>query len=196
MRVFLDANVILDDAIPRPAFEDDANRVLRWCEANADSTLIAHHTATTIYYLLRNTRNDGIARGYLSRMLQWIDVAPASKAQLTQTMSFVGGDAEDQLQCVSARDGRADMIVTRDADFPGEDFSGIPTFTPVQFMIDRMSELIDAALHANVIQQRGSWFHFPPENISIQGRTNLKHQLIVDEALSEQVRNALEEISD
>lgn len=137
MRVLLDVNLLLDEAIPRPEFEENSRRVIEWCAEHADATLIAFHTFTNVYFILRRHRDDAWARGYLSRLLDWVEVAPTGTDQLRECIALESGDAEDQLQCVSARDAGADLIVTRDDSFRDCE---VRIVSPIEFIEEFVSE--------------------------------------------------------
>ena len=121
MRVFLDANVLLDVAFERQPFVEDSQAVLDWCAEHADATLIAWHSITNAYYLLRKPPiGDEGAREFLKDLLAWIDVAPTSKAVALNAINTPGGDLEDHLQALCAEQASADVIVTRnEGDFQG-----------------------------------------------------------------------------
>lgn len=133
MRVFLDANILLDVAFERQPFVEDSQAVLDWCAEHADATLIAWHSITNAYYLLRKPPiGDEGAREFLKDLLAWVDVAPTSKGVALDAINTPGGDLEDHLQARCAEQANADVIVTRnEADFKD---SPVKAVSPGEFL--------------------------------------------------------------
>ena len=138
MRMLLDTNVILDHALGREPFRQEADKVVQWCIDSADGVFIAFHTFTNAYYVLRSRQagfgDDTQARTFLASLLSWADLAPTSKQQLLDSLSYPAVDLEDTLQALCATDASADYIITRDpSGFTG---STVPALSPAQFLAD------------------------------------------------------------
>lgn len=136
MRVLIDTNVIIDVALEREEFVDDSQAVLDWCSTRGTLTWVAWHTVTNCYYILRSTPPKGLgdetARLFLSELLEWAEIAPATTGIARSGLSISGGDLEDHLQALCAEAISADLIVTRnEADFKN---SPVRAISPAQFL--------------------------------------------------------------
>jgi hypothetical protein len=68
----------------------------------------------------------------IDRILTWAQIAPVDSSSALRARLLAFGDFEDAMQCVSAENCRADLIVTRNV----KDFkkSPIPSFSPDEFL--------------------------------------------------------------
>ncbi len=131
MRVFLDLNVILDVALAREPFAMDSRDAMNWCEQSATQTLVAFHSITNGYYLLRRELNDDQARIFLTEILEWVDIAPVTKQLTLDALVSSNPDVEDTLQGLCAEIAGADILVTRDPK--GFRKSPVPAVSPTEF---------------------------------------------------------------
>ena len=189
MKVLLDTNVVLDVALENPGLYEESLKILEWCEqGNPEVTLVAFHTYTNVYYLLRagykktilqsksydksdrsetakavqeaSVEADQDAKDFLLDLASWTRVAPVSDTMIVEGLNREG-DFEDTLQCLSAKEGGADVLVTRDkiaceirTVLPG-DF--IDEFIAPEEKAEEVRKLVDSALRKGVIERRGSW---------------------------------------
>jgi predicted nucleic acid-binding protein len=136
MRVLIDTNVLIDVALEREDFVEDSEAVLDWCSTKGTLAWVAWHTVTNCYYILRSMPPKGLgdeaARLFLSELLEWADIAPATTGIAKSGLGMSGGDLEDHLQALCAEAVSADLIVTRNtADF---DNSPVRAISPAQFL--------------------------------------------------------------
>ena len=155
MRVLLDTSVVLDVALRREPHFSESRDAMQWCEqGNAEATLVAYHTFSNVYYVLRRGLRDRHAgegadseaaahaadegaRRFLKGLLSWAEVAPTSSSQVEDALDLTG-DFEDCLQCFSARDGDADVILTRDKK--GFRDCVVRAVTPAEFLAEVSAE--------------------------------------------------------
>lgn len=137
MKIFIDTNVLIDVALNRREFVDDSARVLDWAEANPKQAAIAWHSVSNLAYLVKQD-----ARGFLSDLLAFVEVAAGDTATVRLALSMSTRDLEDALQVSAAINFGADIIVTRDTN----DYKKLPVtaMTPANFvriyMADENSE--------------------------------------------------------
>ncbi len=132
MKILVDANVLLDVALDRPEFAAHSKQVVVWCQQSAGAALIAWHTVSNIYYVLRGARNDTFARRFISDMLRFADVAGGHTEGVRQALALAMNDFEDALQVAAAISARVEWIVTRNAgDYRN---SPLPALTPQAFV--------------------------------------------------------------
>lgn len=128
MRLFLDANVLLDGYYQR-AGAAASDQVIALCDSIHHSGWTAWHTLSNVFYLVRgHSKSTPLAKQFVSDLLAWADVAVVGKAEAIQAISFAMTDFEDAMQLASAISCGADVIVTRNtADFRA---SPITVMTP------------------------------------------------------------------
>ena len=132
MKLLLDTNVLLDVALERTQFFADSDAVVAWCQHNPGSGLIAWHTVSNVYYLLKSARDNAAARGFIETLLEIFEVSPTGTAAAKQALHLGVSDFEDALQIAAALAGGADVIVTRDrADYTA---SPLPVQSPGEFL--------------------------------------------------------------
>ena len=83
MRIFVDANVLLDVALRREPFLTDSARVLDWAEANTRQVGIAWHTVSNVAYLLK-----GNARPFLADLVGFVEVVAGDSAMVRQALAL------------------------------------------------------------------------------------------------------------
>ena len=131
MRVFIDANIIIDVLLNRPGFYEDASHVLRICEKHKSA--LAPHTISNIFFITRKDYTVKERKSALLKILEYIDIVPTGKYQVVQALRNDDiDDFEDALQLECAREFNADFIVSRDID--GFVNSDIEVITPHEFV--------------------------------------------------------------
>lgn len=133
MKALIDANVLLDVAQRRVPFFAASDRVVRWCEDHPGNGFIAWHTVSNLYYILRKSASDGVARGFISSTLDIMEVARTGTPEAKHALHLGLTDYEDALQVAAALTAGVDVIVTRD----GADFAGsiVPVLNPEAFLV-------------------------------------------------------------
>ena len=130
--VLLDANVIFDLLLFRKPWYDDATAIFEAIEDERLHAVIAPHTVTTLWYILRRHSSDAVARSALRRLLSSLPVAPLDGNGMLRALALGVADFEDACQVVAAEGAGADVIVTRDArHFKG---SPIAVLTPAHLV--------------------------------------------------------------
>ena len=85
MRVLLDTNVILDVALRRPGLFDGSERALKKCESNSHEMLIAWHTLSNLFYILRRDRGAEKTVEFLRQLLTISTVATVGHGDARNT---------------------------------------------------------------------------------------------------------------
>lgn len=130
--VLLDANVIFDALLLRAPWHLDAARLFEAIDDRRLTALIAVHTVTTIWYVLRRELGAARARAAVRRLLSSMGVAALDGEVLQRALALPIADFEDACQAAAAERAGVEAIVTRDvADFEG---SPVPLVTPVQLV--------------------------------------------------------------
>lgn len=132
MKLLLDADVLLDIALDREAFFAQSSRVLEWCQKTPGSAVVAWHTVSNIYYVLRAARSDAKARTFISDMLRFATVASGGTEAVSRALALRMADFEDSLQVVAALSQGVELIITRNIrDYRG---APLPAVSPQDFL--------------------------------------------------------------
>lgn len=133
MKLFLDTNVVLDVLADRRPFVEDSARVLWTIEAGAAQGLIAAHTVTTLFYLLRKRAGPEKAKTVVVDLIRLVDVVPVDLDRILHALALGWNDLGDALQAACAEQAGADFILTRDQrGFSG---SAVRAISPAEFLV-------------------------------------------------------------
>lgn len=132
MRVLVDTNVLVDLALVRQPWGEDATALALAVTAGQAHGLIAAHAVTTAYYLVARERGAAAARAAVGSFVSIFEVVPVDHDSFVEALALDVRDFEDAVQVTAAQRGRADVIVTRN----GRDFvrSPIPARTPGELL--------------------------------------------------------------
>lgn len=130
--VLLDTNVILDALLKRELFVDDARQILQRVEQGELTAFICATTITTIDYLAAKTLGPKASRKLLSVLLDLCDVAPVTRAVITDAIASPMADFEDAVLCHAAINCGLNAVITRN----GKDFrrSGLNIYSPKEWL--------------------------------------------------------------
>ncbi|MCJ7629015.1 MAG: PIN domain-containing protein [Longimicrobiales bacterium] len=132
MRLFFDANVILDVLTDREPWVQDSAAVLSLLDEPNVEGLVAAHSVTTLFYLASKYLGRPRTVTVLLDLLDHVAVTPLDQDLLLRALSLGWKDVEDSVQGISAQRARADYLVTRNpSDFPS---SVVPVVTPKQLL--------------------------------------------------------------
>ncbi len=136
--MLLDADVLLDTALRRQPFAAESDRLIQWCQETPQSAMVAWHSISNLYYLLRIAVADAKAREFISDLMRFTAVASGGTDAVRQALLIPMRDFEDALQVAAALAGGAEMIVTRNI----RDFvrSPLPAVTPAHFLRKILAE--------------------------------------------------------
>jgi predicted nucleic acid-binding protein len=112
--VLFDTNVILDVLLARAPHVAPATVLLDRVAAKTIDGLLGATTLTTIHYLAIKAVGARAAQGHIRTLLGLFEVAPVTRAVLTDALDLDLADYEDAVLHEAARHARADAIVTRD----------------------------------------------------------------------------------
>ena len=114
MRVLFDTNIILDVLLARAPHAGPATGLLDRVAAKTLDGLLGATTLTTIHYLATKAVGPRAAQAHLRTLLGLFDVAPVTRAVLTDALDLEFPDYEDAVLHEAARHTGAEAIVTRD----------------------------------------------------------------------------------
>ena len=133
MRVFLDTDIILDTLVARdnPKFGENAATILSLGESGVLELRMSTLSIPTVAYILKNMTSSA-KKAVIRELLDIIQPLPSLPEHIELMLASPMRDIEDALQVQSAKEGRCDIIVTRNtADFK---LSEIPAIAPDDFL--------------------------------------------------------------
>ena len=132
MKVFLDANVILDYLTDRQPFADDAEAVVDFCASENNVGKITTLTACNAVYILAKIIGKRLAEEKIKELIDLIGLVGVAPESVSENLAINHADFEDSVQLAEAVKWNADVIVTRDkTGFGG---SPIPVYSPADFV--------------------------------------------------------------
>lgn len=138
MRVLIDTNVLLDFLAVREPFAADAVRILDACDKKVVTGMVAAHSITDMFYILRKNMTTAERREALTALCRILTVQQLDEKLLMNALEDgCFEDFEDCIQYHSAKKADADFIITRNKD----DFrnSEISVVSPHEFCESELS---------------------------------------------------------
>lgn len=134
MKVLLDTNIIVDDALEREPFWETSEQVLLLVEQGQVEGYISASTFSDLYYIIRKARGRNWTINYLRQLVTFCKVATVNQAAINMALAANFRDFEDAIQYSTARINNLDAIVTRNP----QDFTVIipRILTPQQLILE------------------------------------------------------------
>ena len=132
-KILLDTNVVLDFALKREPFYDNAQAIIVAIVNGKIEGYITASMATDIFYILQKANGQTFAANTFDDLLILIDVLSVYKEDVYSALKLGWADFEDALQAQVAIRSEMDAIVTRNAkDF--NTLTHIKVLTPQEFI--------------------------------------------------------------
>ncbi|MDE2838437.1 MAG: PIN domain-containing protein [Chloroflexota bacterium] len=126
--ILLDTDVLLDVALNRHPHADASSEFLAKVADGTPEGFVAWHSVSNLFYVIARARGAAAARDFITGLMDYLAVAPASTEAVRYAASLPMADFEDAMQVAAARACNAEYIVTRNlSDF---ERSPIPAVTP------------------------------------------------------------------
>ncbi len=113
MIVLLDTDILVDVALDREPYAENAAALLDALEHRPGSAFIAWHTVSNFYYLLAPKRGRSGARAFLVDLSRFVEVARTTTESLRYAAQLKMKDFEDAMQVAAEAACEADVIATR-----------------------------------------------------------------------------------
>jgi predicted nucleic acid-binding protein len=113
-KVLLDTNIVLDFALKREPFYEDAQAIFNEITKGNTDGYITASMATDIFYLLQKTNGKKFAKDIFANLLLILDVLTVYREDVYIAQHLEWDDFEDALQAQVALHSDMDAIVTRD----------------------------------------------------------------------------------
>lgn len=132
MKVFLDANVLIDVVQNRIDFVETSSKVLQLGLDGECELCVSDITFTTVSFYARKNRTQEQLYEVLQSLRDFIDVAPSGKIAIDWALQQKSKDFEDSVQYYTALRSGAEYIVSRNVrDYP---YNDIPVVSPIEFL--------------------------------------------------------------
>lgn len=132
MKVFLDANVLIDVVQNRIDFVETFSKVLQLGLDGECELCASDITFTTVSFYARKNRTQEQLYEVLQSLRDFIDVAPSGKIAIDWALQQKSKDFEDSVQYYTALRSGAEYIVSRNVrDYP---YNDIPVVSPIEFL--------------------------------------------------------------
>ncbi len=119
MKVLLDTNIIVDDALERQPYLQASEQVLLLVEQGQVEGYISASTFSDLYYIIRKGRGGEWTLNYLRQLVTFCQVATVDRAAITMALAANFKDFEDAIQYSTGVLNHVDAIITRNSqDFP------------------------------------------------------------------------------
>ncbi len=132
MKVLVDTNVILDIALERQPFVEQAAQLLKSAQRANITLCITATTITDLYYIARREKGHTAALNFIVDLLKFMEVAGVDEATIREALHSEITDFEDAIQESAARRQAIQIIVTRnESDFNN---SSLKVYNPESFL--------------------------------------------------------------
>lgn len=138
MKVFVDCDVLLDVGLKREPFYLASGRLLDYLERNKNIGFIAWHSIANFFYITAKYDNKQQSKRFIAELCGFLTIVPVSNQDLLAALNLPFNDFEDAMQCASAMDCNANVLVSRNI----KDYQNSPirAITPEQFLQEFMGE--------------------------------------------------------
>ena len=131
-KVFLDTNVVIDFLGERKNFFSDAAKIICQADKKEITILCSSLTYSNAAYILQHGFSLDEIKNKLTLFSQLCETTSVNKETVEKALASEYKDLEDALQYYSAKEAKADVIVTRNVkDFVKHD---IPVITPKEYL--------------------------------------------------------------
>ena len=132
MKLFLDANVVLDLILKRQPFFDTIAEIVTIAENKYFTLCLSSVTFVNVNYIACKFTDKKNVSESLKKLRILLDVLTVSATEIDKALYSYFNDFEDAVQHYCALKNNCDYIITRDSkDFKN---SEIPVMTPTEFL--------------------------------------------------------------
>ena len=131
-KILFDTNIILDIALKRDPFFEDAYQLFDLIDKKVIIGGITASTITDIYYISKKEKGHIKSIEFISGLIEILQIAGIDKEVIINALNSSMHDFEDAIQVSASEINGMDIIITRNkSDFQN---STIPVNTPKEFL--------------------------------------------------------------
>jgi predicted nucleic acid-binding protein len=131
--VLLDTNIIVDIALARMPYYDDAKIIFQAAQDKQIAIYMSASSITDVYYIISNKIGNVLATGFITNLIEILNIVTVSKETILAALALGWKDFEDAVQYSAGAAVTVSAIVTRNP----KDYSGseIPVLSPQEFVL-------------------------------------------------------------
>jgi predicted nucleic acid-binding protein len=119
VKILIDTNIIIDNALEREPFWNASEQVLSLIEKGTIAGYISASTFSDLYYIIRKARGRDWTLTYLKQLITFCQIATVNQAAIIMAFTTNFQDFEDSIQYSTSVVNKLDAIITRNPqDFP------------------------------------------------------------------------------
>jgi predicted nucleic acid-binding protein len=131
-KVLFDTNIILDIALKRNPYFDDASRLFGLIDKKIITGNITASAITDIYYISKKEKGYNETMNFIINLIEVVDVIGVDKEVILNAIASEMKDFEDAVQASAAKLNDIDVIITRNkSDFKD---TSLLILTPAEFL--------------------------------------------------------------
>jgi len=135
-KILIDTNIVLDFALHRQDFGEDARNLILFLVKNQIKSYITASSITDIYYVLKKAKGHDDAIVFLKNSINIIKVIGVDEEVIINALNSEMKDFEDAVQTESAKQNDIEIIITRDKiDYKN---SGLKIYIPKEYITEFM----------------------------------------------------------
>lgn len=132
IKILIDTNVIIDIALEREPFVNDAKKIIKLIEKQKIKAYISATTVTDIYYITRQKTSHEQVINFFENLFVFVHVLSVNENIITKAMKQENKDFEDAVQIETSKQNNISVIITRNKkDFEN---SGLKIFSPDEYI--------------------------------------------------------------
>jgi len=137
VKVLIDTNIILDIALNRKPFVEQATLLWRLTEQKEITACLSNTSITDIYYICRKHTGQEAARGFISDILDTFSLADIDEDGFREALNTDMTDFEDAVQYLISMRNNCDALITRNK----VDFGDRPNVLAPTELFERIKSL-------------------------------------------------------
>jgi predicted nucleic acid-binding protein len=132
--VLLDTNIIVDIALARMPFYEDAKIIFQAAQDKRIAVFMSASSITDVYYIVSNKIGNVLATEFITNLVEILEIIAVSKETILSALALGWKDFEDAVQYAAGTAVSVSAIVTRNP----KDYSGseIPVLSPQEFIVE------------------------------------------------------------
>lgn len=130
-KIFIDTNILLDVALQRSSFMQDAARIWGDCESGKVKGFISAISLNNMHFIMAKLIGKDRALEAVRICMSIFTVVPLDEKILRLAVELPHKDFEDAIQLFSAVQAKAECVVTRDANHFPNDY--LPILSPKEY---------------------------------------------------------------
>ena len=133
MLILLDTNIILDLALQRQPYFEEAIAIFKLIDKSNIRACVTASSITDIYYIVKKSKSHNEAIAIVKNIIQYFEIISVDKEIIVRAIESSMKDFEDAIQSFAALSENIDYIVTRNIkDFENSKVLGI---SPQEFLL-------------------------------------------------------------